>query len=96
MFLAPPTIDDLLANPISKFIIFAANNCGYSGSFTETSIAATHLFFLKAKSESSKEDNPYWHQAMSGPFRDDYLKAAEKETSTLEGMSAWDVVEHGY
>ena len=31
---------------------------------------------------------------MNGPFADEYWKAAEKEIITLEGMGAWDVVEH--
>ncbi len=94
MPIAPPTIEELLASPLSKFITFAANDCGYSGSFTDIFVTAAHPFFLKAKSEASKEDNPNWHQAMNGPFADEYWKAAEKEIITLEGMGAWDVVEH--
>ncbi len=31
---------------------------------------------------------------MNGPFAGEYWKAAEKEIITLEGMGAWDVVEH--
>ena len=93
MPIAPPTIEELLASPLSKFITFAANDCGYSGSFTEIFVTAVHPFFLKAKSEASKEDNPNWHQAMNGPFADEYWKAAEKEIITLEGISAWDVIE---
>ncbi len=31
---------------------------------------------------------------MNGPFADEYWKAAEKVIITLEGMGAWDVVEH--
>ncbi len=91
---APPTIEELLTSPFSKFITFAANDCGYSGSFTKTFVTAVHPFFLKAKSEASKQDNPNWHQAMNRPFADEYWKAAEKEIITLEGMGAWDVVEH--
>ncbi len=94
MLIVPPTIEELLASPLSKFITFTANDCGYSGSFTEIFVTAVHPFFLKAKSEASKEDNPKWHQSMNGPFADEYWKAAEKEIITLEGMSAWDVVEH--
>ncbi len=94
MFIAPPTIEELHASPLSKFITFAANDCGYSGSFTKIFVTAVHPFFLKAKSEASKEDNPNWHQAKIGPFADEYWKAAKKEISTWEGMGAWDVVEH--
>ncbi len=81
--LAPPTIEDFIANPLSKFITFAANYCGYRGSFTEIFVTAVHPFFLKAKTEASKEDNPDWHQAMNGPFADEYFKAAEKDNDTL-------------
>ncbi len=73
-----PTIEGLPASPLSKFITFAANDCGYSGSFTEIFVTAVHPFFLKAKSEVSKEVNPNWHQVMNGPFADEYWKAAEK------------------
>ncbi len=88
-----PTIEELLASLLSKFISFAANDCGYSGSFTEIFVTEVHPFILKAKSEASKEDNPNWHQAMNGPFADEYWKVTEKDIITLEGMGAWDVVE---
>ncbi len=57
MSIAPPTIEELLACPLSKFITFAANDCGYSGYFTEIFETAVHPFFLKAKSEASKVGN---------------------------------------
>ncbi len=79
MPIAPPTIEELLVSTLSKFLTFAANVCGYSGSFTEIFVTAVHSFFLKAKSEASKEDNPNWHQAMNGPFADEYWEVAEKE-----------------
>ncbi len=69
--IAPPIIEELLASPISKSITFAVNDCGYNGSFTEIFVTAVNPFFLKAKSEASKEDNPNWHQAMNGPFADE-------------------------
>ncbi len=46
MPIAPPTIEELLTSPLSKFITF---DCGYSGSFTEIFVTAVHPFFLKAK-----------------------------------------------
>jgi hypothetical protein len=52
-----------------------------------------HLLFLKAKADASKADNPNWKQAMSGPFADEFLKAAMKEKRTLEGMDAWEIVD---
>ncbi len=56
-------------------------------------MTTVHPFFLEAKSEASKVIYPNWHQAMNGPFEDEYWKAAEKEMDGLEGMGAWDVVE---
>ncbi len=94
MSTAPPTIEELLVNPLYKFITFAASNFGYSGSSTNIFVTAGQPFFLKAKCEASKEDNPNWHQAMNGPFADEYWKAAEKEIITLEGIGAWDVIDH--
>ncbi len=58
MSLAPPTIDNFLACPLSKFITFGTNSCRYNGSFTEIFVTAVNPFFLKAKSETSKGDNP--------------------------------------
>ncbi len=92
----PPTIDHLLACPLFKFITFAANDYGHGGSFTEIFVIAVHPFFLKAKSEASKDDNPNWHQAMNGPFTDEYWKGTKKEIDTLEGKCALDVVECKY
>ena len=77
MPVAPPTIEKLLASPLSKFITFAANDCGCSSSFTGIFVTAVHPFFLNAMSEASKEDNPNWHQAMNGPFADESWKVAE-------------------
>ena len=89
----PLTVDAILSSPISKFIHLAANNCGYNGSTKELICKWVHPFFLKAKSAASKEDNPNWWQAMSGPFADDYWKAAVTEIETLESMRAWDIVD---
>ena len=55
-----PTIADLLASPLAKYITFAANDCGYKGSRYELIANWVHPLFLKAKSEASKEDNPNW------------------------------------
>jgi hypothetical protein len=42
---------------------------------------------------ASAADNPSWEQAMNGPDRDGYFKAAEIEVDTLERMDTWEVVE---
>eukprot|EP00956_Cyclotella_meneghiniana_P015936 scaffold24808_cov102-Cyclotella_meneghiniana.AAC.1 len=88
-----PTVEALMACPLSKFIHFAANDCGYSGSRYDLIANWVHPLFLKAKSEASKEDNPSWKQAMSGPFKEEYWKAAIKEIETLESMDVWEVVD---
>eukprot|EP00956_Cyclotella_meneghiniana_P033325 scaffold95021_cov33-Cyclotella_meneghiniana.AAC.1 len=88
-----PTVEALMACPLSKFIHFAANDCGYKGSRYDFICNWVHPLFLKAKSEASKEDNPSWKQAMSGPFKEEYWQAAVKEIETLESMDAWEVVD---
>jgi hypothetical protein len=88
-----PTVEALMACPLSRFIHFAANECGYRGTRYELIANWVHPLFLKAKSEASKEDNPSWKQAMNGPFKAEYWEAAVKEIETLEAMGAWEVVD---
>jgi hypothetical protein len=88
-----PTVEALMACPLSCFIHFAANDCGYSGSHYDLIANWVHPLFLKAKSEASKEDNPSWKQAMSGPFNKEYWDAAVQEIQTLESIDAWEVVD---
>ncbi len=59
-------------------------------------MTAVHPFFVNANSDASKRDNLHWHQAINGPFADENWKEAEKEINTMEGMGAWDVIEHEY
>ena len=89
----PITVDAILNSPLSKFIHLAANDCGYRGSERELICTWIHPFFLRAQAAASKEDNPNWWQAMSGPFADEYWKAAVTEIETLESMGAWEVVD---
>jgi hypothetical protein len=88
-----PSVEALMTCPLSKYIHFAANDCGYKGLRYELIANWVHPLFLKAKSEASKEDNPNWKQAMNGPFKEEYWKAAVKEIETLESMNAWEVVD---
>eukprot|EP00956_Cyclotella_meneghiniana_P042975 scaffold249367_cov117-Cyclotella_meneghiniana.AAC.2 len=88
-----PSVEALMACPISKFIHFAANECGYSGTRYDLIANWVHPLFLKAKCEATKADNPNWRQAMNGPFKEEYWKAALKEIETLEAMDAWEVVD---
>ena len=85
-----PSVEALMACPLFHF---AANNCGYKGSRYHLIANWVHPFFLKAKSEASKEDNPNWKQAMNGPFKEVYWKATVKEVDTLIEMDAWEVVD---
>jgi hypothetical protein len=48
---------------------------------------------LKGKAEAGKADTPNWKQAMSGPFTDEFWRAAVKENLTLEGMDAWEIID---
>ena len=49
-------------------------------------------FILLAKANA--EDNPNWHQAMNGPFKDGFWEATKVEINTLENeMNAWEVVD---
>ena len=89
----PVTVGEILNSPLAKFIHLAANDCGYRGSERELICNWIHPLFLKAKAAASKEDNPNWWQAMSGPFADEYWKAAVTEIETLEAMGAWEVVD---
>ena len=88
-----PSVEALMACPLSKYIHFTANNCNYQGSRYELIANWVHPLLLKAKSEASKEDNTNWKQAMNGPFKEEYGQAAVKEIETLESMNAWEVVD---
>ena len=45
-------------------------------------------FITKARSE----DQPRWHEAMNGPFRDKWWESCVTEITTLERREVWDVV----
>ena len=47
--------------------------------------------FLNAQVPS--EDTPNWETAMSGPLKDGFLKACDKEVDTLENKDCWEVVD---
>ena len=49
-----PTVADLLASPLAKYITLAANDCGYSGKAEELIVTYVHPLFLKAHSAASK------------------------------------------
>jgi len=50
-----PTVADLLASPLAKYItLLAANDCGYSGKAEKLIVTYVHPLFLKAHSAASK------------------------------------------
>ena len=89
-----PTVADLLASPLAKYITLAANDCGYSGTAKELIVSYVHPLFLKAHSAASKADNPSWCEATRGKFADEYWEAMKLEIATLENIDAWSVVYH--
>ena len=78
--------------PLSQYIHFAANECGYAGTRFELIANWIHPLFLKAHSAASKADKPNYSDAMSGEFADEFWEAAIVELETLEEMEAWEVV----
>ena len=58
-----PTVADLLAIPLAKYITLTANDCGYSGTAEELIVLYVHPLFVKAYSAESKADNSSWHEA---------------------------------
>ena len=91
---ASESFEELFSSRLTQFIKLAAIDSGYDPSKTNDLLIKTiHPLFLKAKAEASKADNPSWKQAMSGPFADEFWKAAVKEYKTLEAMHAWEIVD---
>jgi hypothetical protein len=88
-----PTVADILASPLAKYITLAANDCGYSGKAEELIVPYVHPLFLKAHSAASKADNPSWREATRGKFSDEYWKAMKLEIATLEAIDAWSVID---
>jgi hypothetical protein len=88
-----PTMADLLASPLAKYITLAANDCGYGGTAEELIVTYVHPLFLKAHSATSKADNPSWREATQGKFADKYCKAMKLEITTLENIDAWSVID---
>ena len=44
-------------------------------------------------SKLNAADTPRWHEAMNGPFKDEWWKACEIELETLKKLEVWDVVD---
>ena len=87
-----PTVADLLASPLAKYITLAANDCGYSGKAKELIVTYVHPL-LKAHSAASKADNPSWCEATRGKFANEYWKAMKLEIATLKAINAWSMID---
>jgi hypothetical protein len=48
-----PTVAELMASPLARYITLAANDCGYSGTAEELIVDYVHPLFLKAKLSAS-------------------------------------------
>jgi hypothetical protein len=91
---SPESLEELFGGPLAQFIKVSAADSGLDLSQTQNLLGKlVHPFFLKAKAEARKADNPNWKQTMSGPFADEFWKAAVKEYHMLEGMDAWEIVD---
>ena len=88
-----PDAESLMEDDFTKFVHFAAADCGFDGSIESLVVDWLHPLMLAAKTAASADDSPNWRQAMNGPFADEYWEAACTEVETLENMKAWEVVE---
>ena len=78
-----PTVADILASPIAKFINIAINYCRYGGTEEYLIVNYVHPLFLKAKVEESIEENQNWRKATTGLFANAYWKTTRLENLTL-------------
>ncbi len=91
---SPESLEELFGGQLAWFIKLSAADSGLDLSQTQDLLVKlVHLLFLKAKAEASKADNSNWKQAMSGPFANEFWKAAVKEYCMLERMDAWEIVD---
>ncbi len=88
-----PTVADLLASQMARYITLAANDCAYSGSAKELIVSYVNPLFLKAHSAASKADNPNWQDATRRKISEEYWEAMKLEIVTLENIDAWSVVD---
>ena len=67
-----PTPEALLHSDISRFVHFAARDCGSDWTIESLVVNWLNPMMLQAKLKSNPADNPNWIQAMSGPFAEEY------------------------
>ena len=88
-----PTVAEILASPIAKYITLVANNCRYSGTGENIIVNYVLPLFLKDNAEASKEDNINWSEVTTGTFDNKYWKEMKTEITTLESLGAWGIFE---
>ena len=80
---------------LSRFVHFAAADCGFHIFLESLVVNWLHPLMLAAKTQSNQLDkNPNWLKAMNGTFAEEYWEAACIEVETLEKVDVWTVVEH--
>ena len=52
-----PSIEDILDTPLSNFIPFLSNNCGFTGKTHGVIVNQVHSMFLNTETAASKEHN---------------------------------------
>lgn len=88
-----PYAKALMTSSLSKYICFAANDCGYFGTRHTLVASWIHPLFLKAKTEASESGNPGWASSVNGRFREGYWTVACKKIEILEPMDAPEAVD---
>jgi len=86
-----PSAEALMKSDLSRFVYFAATDCGFDGFIEALVVNWLHPLMLTATSKGNHIDNLNWMQAMNGPFSREYLEAACVEVETMEKMDAWPV-----
>ena len=88
-----PTVEELMASNLARFVHFAATDCGYQGTIEALAVNWLHPLMMAAKAKGNDIDNPDWWHAMNGIYAQEYWEAACVEVETLEKMDAWSVVD---
>ena len=67
-----PIPEALLEYNITKFVHFAAADCGFDGSIEALVVNCLHPLMLADKTANPNGENLTWKQSINGPFADKY------------------------
>ena len=67
-----PSPGDFLEDNLTKFVHFAAADCGFGGSIEALVVNWLHHLMLESKTANTDGENPTWRKEMNGPFADEY------------------------